>query len=98
MPLQVSAGAPSLFIRKMAYDRSGITRAVLDERLNLTADEFRVEGNLVTIGPVHVADGLAAIIGELEEMGLVYFDDFFELSGNWPTWLRLYAAAAGGGE
>jgi hypothetical protein len=22
----------------------------------------------------------------------VYFDDFFELSGNWPTWLRLHAS------
>jgi hypothetical protein len=29
---------------------------------------------------------------ELEQVGLVYFDDFFELSGNWPQWLRLYVA------
>jgi len=27
----------------------------------------------------------------LESSGLVYFEDVFELSGNWPGWLRLYA-------
>lgn len=27
----------------------------------------------------------------LEAKGLVYFEEFFELSGNWPEWLGLYA-------
>jgi hypothetical protein len=35
-------------------------------------------------------DSLADIIDELETSGLTYFEDFFELSGNWPEWLRLY--------
>lgn len=93
MALDVPAGAPTLFIRRSAYDRSGLTRAAIDTRLNLTADEFRVERSLVVIGPVHDADALAALIGELEAVGLVYFEDFFDLSGNWPEWLRLYATA-----
>jgi hypothetical protein len=29
----------------------------------------------------------------LEQKGIVYYDDAFELSGNWPEWLRLYAMA-----
>jgi len=29
----------------------------------------------------------------LEKKGIVYYDDTFELSGNWPEWLRLYAMA-----
>ena len=33
-------------------------------------------------------------IEELEEAGLTYFDDFFEMSGNWPHWIRLLAASA----
>jgi hypothetical protein len=93
MPLHVQAGAPTLFMRKDAFERAGLTRAQLDERLNLTVDEFRVERGLVAIGPIHAADELAALVDELESLGLVYFDDFFELSGNWPEWLRLYAAA-----
>ena len=93
MPLHIPVGAPTLFVRKNAYDRSGLYRGALDRRLNLTADEFRVEGDLVAVGPIHSADELPAVIDELEGLGLVYFDDFFELSGSWPEWLRLYAAA-----
>jgi hypothetical protein len=26
----------------------------------------------------------------LERVGLVYFDDFFDLSGNWPEWLKVF--------
>ncbi len=93
MALHVHAGAPTLFIRRSAYDRSGLTRLVLDERLNLTADEFRVERELIALGPIHGAEELTTLVDELERLGLAYFDDFFELSGNWPEWLRLYAAA-----
>ena len=77
MALALTTGAPTLFIRRPAYESSGLTRVAIDERLGLTPDEFRVEGELVA---------------ELEEMGLIYFDDFFELSGNWPEWLRLHAS------
>ena len=95
MAVDVPVGAPTLFIRKSAYDRSGLTRAALDERLGLTAEEFRVERELVVIGPVHAGDDFTALVDELEQLGLVYFDDFFELSGNWPEWLRIYAASEG---
>jgi hypothetical protein len=93
MALNVPTDAPTLFIRKSAYDRSGLTRGVFDERLSLTADEFRVERDLIAIGPIHAADDLPGLLEELESLGLVYFDDFFELSGNWPEWLRLYASS-----
>jgi hypothetical protein len=95
MPLPVSAVGPTLFLRRSAYERSGLSRAQIDERLGLTADEFRVEGELVAIGPVVGEDSLSVFIEELEEAGLAYFDDFFELSGNWPAWLQLYAGARG---
>jgi hypothetical protein len=90
MPLATTAGAPTLVIRKEAFERSGLTRARLDERLNLTPDEFRIEGALIAVGPIHEEPSLLALIEELEELGLTYFDDFFELSGNWPTWLKLF--------
>jgi hypothetical protein len=81
-----------LFVRRDAYERSGITRQAIDERLNLTADEFRVDGRLVLIGPIPDDVALRELIDELEEAGLVYFDDFFELSGNWPSWIRVLVA------
>jgi hypothetical protein len=91
MPLEIHASAPALLIRRSAFDRAQLTRAALDDRLNLTADEFRVEGALIVIGPLPGDDTLTDLIAELEEAGLTYFDDFFELSGNWPEWLRLFA-------
>lgn len=95
MPLPVSSGAPTLFIRREAYEKSGLTRAAFDARLGLTADEFRVEANCIAIGPIYGDNGnaLSELIGELESRGLVYFDDFFELSGMWPEWLALYATS-----
>ena len=89
MSLLIPNGAPTLFIRRVAYEGSGLTRSAIDERLALTPDEFRVDGDLIVIGPIPAEDSLADVIGELEASGLVYFEDFFELSGNWPSWLRL---------
>ena len=91
MPLEVSTGSPTLFIRRDAFERAGLTRAQLDDRLNLTADEFRVEGQLVAVGPLVGETSVEELVRELEALGLEYFDDFFELSGNWPEWLRLLA-------
>lgn len=91
MPLSTPSGAPTLVVRKEAFERAGLTRAQVDERLNLTPDEFRVEGPIIAIGPIHQEPSLVALVEELEELGLTYFDDFFELSGNWPDWLKLFA-------
>jgi hypothetical protein len=94
MPLDLPANAPTLLLRKDAFERAGLTRAGIDASLNLTADEFRVEGQLIAIGPVHDDEGFQALVAALEEQGLVYFDDFFEMSGNWPEWVRLVAVAS----
>lgn len=94
MPIAVTAGRPTLCIRRTAFEKAGLTRAALDARFNLTPDEFAVEGALVTVGPLPSDELLPRLVDELESAGLSYFDDFFELSGNWPAWLRLYAMAA----
>jgi hypothetical protein len=91
MPLRISESASSLVIRRPAFERAGMARAQIDAFLDLTDEEFRVEGDLVVIGPVFDAEALTELVAELETRGLVYFDDFFELSGNWPAWLSVYA-------
>ena len=93
MPVSLSAGAPTLLVRKDAFERVGLTRATIDARLNLTADEFRVEAGLVAIGPLVGDTTPTSLIEELEAMGLEYYEDFFEMSGNWPEWLSLHALA-----
>jgi hypothetical protein len=91
MPLPIAGQAPTLCMRRAAYERSGLTRADLDNRLGLTDNEFRVEGDLVLIGPLYNVP-LDGLFRELDGVGLEYFDDYFELSGNWPDWLRVFAA------
>ena len=93
MPITLTSGAPTILVRREAFERVGLTRAAIDERLNLTADEFRVEGALVAIGPLVGDTAVTVLIEELEATGLEYFEDFFEMSGNWPDWLAVYARA-----
>ena len=96
MPLELSHGRAVVLIRQSAFERNGLTRAVIDERFNLTDEEFRVEDELIALGPLPSDDMLPDLIDALENSGLVYFDDFFELSGNRPDWLTLYARGAKG--
>lgn len=91
MPLPVTHGVPTLFFRREAYERAGLTRAAIDARLGLTDAEFRVEGDLVALGPIYDADALGSLVDEMERLGLTYYEDFFELSGSWPEWIVLTA-------
>jgi len=93
MALRIAANAPTLCMRRAAYEQSALTRAALDARLALTVDEFRVEGDLIVIGPIHGVP-LDELFEEFDRLGLRYFDDYFELSGNWPEWLRLLVSGA----
>jgi hypothetical protein len=93
MPLKLPHDAPTLLLRKRAFEQYNLSRSDFDIVLHLTDDEFRVEGDLVVVGPVYDSQGLADMIAFLEGRGLVFFDDFFDLSGNWPEWLLMYAMA-----
>ena len=95
MPLEISQGQPTVLVRQGAFERSGLTRASIDERYTLTAEEFRVEAGLIAIGPLPADEMLSDLIQQFETSGLVYFDDFFDLSGNWPEWVALYARSRG---
>jgi hypothetical protein len=92
MAHEIPAGQSMLLIKRDAYERANLARAAIDERLNLTADEFTVDGGLIMIGPIPDDTALRDILDDLEGAGLVYFDEYFELSGNWPPWIRLYVA------
>jgi hypothetical protein len=94
MAQEIPAGQSMLFIKRDAYERSGITREVIDQRLNLTAEEFRVDGRIVIIGPLPDDAALREVLDDFEEAGLAYFDEYFELSGNWPSWIRLYVSGS----
>ena len=90
MPIEIRPAQPSICIRRRAFEKAGLTRATLDHQFGLTSDEFQVEGDLIVIGPLF-GDSASRLLADLDHTGLEYYDDYFELSGNWPTWLTLYA-------
>ena len=85
-----------MLIRRDAFERSGLVRSAIDERFALTPDEFRVEGDIVAIGPLREDDAIVVLTEQLEASGLVYFDDFMEMSGNWPAWLGVWVSGQRG--
>jgi hypothetical protein len=93
MPLKLPIGRPTLLIRRSAFEQAGLTRSAIDLRLNLTSEEFRVEGGLICIGPIHDDEALGALLVDLETVGLNAFEDFMDLNGAWPEWLTLFAMA-----
>ena len=94
MPISLSSTAPTLLIRRDAFERANLTRTMFDDALGLTDDEFRLEGSVIAIGPLVGETALIELIQSLENAGLIYFEDFFEMSGNWPEWLRLFVMAS----
>lgn len=91
MPIPLSAGLPTMLVRRAAFERASLTRSAIDKALILTDEEFRVELDLIAIGPIQDDAGLTGLIAAFEDAGLRYYDDFFEMSGNWPSWLMLHA-------
>ena len=90
MPIEIGRQVPSLCIRRAAFEASPLTRAVVDASLGLTPEEFRVENDLIIVGPLF-GDAATRLSSLLEESGLQFFDDYFDLTGNWPEWLTLCA-------
>lgn len=96
MPIELGYGRAIILIKQSAFERAGLVRNAIDARYNLTDEEFRVEEGLVALGPLPSEDLLPQLVEDLESSGLVYFDDFFDLSGNWPEWLSVYVRGSKG--
>ncbi|MCC7052540.1 MAG: hypothetical protein IT355_04690 [Gemmatimonadaceae bacterium] len=90
MPLPLPSNGPTLAIRRDAFESAGLSREQLDRILNLTDEEFRVEGALIAIGPLPSPDDVPNLIDLFEDAGLIYFDDFMEIPGGLPDWLELF--------
>ena len=92
MPIELANNRGAILIRRSAFERANLRRSVIDERYNLTDEEFQVEEDLIVI-VLSSEDMIPQLVEDLEGSGLTYFDDFFDLSGNWPDWLSVYVRA-----
>jgi hypothetical protein len=93
MPIELARNRDSILIHRSSFERANLARSAIDQKYNLTDEEFQVEEDLVVIGPLPSDDMISQLIEDLERSGLTYYEDFFDLSGNWPDWLSVYARA-----
>jgi|1185.fasta_scaffold395927_2 hypothetical protein len=97
MPIELGYGRAVILIRQSAFEKARLVRSAIDARYNLTDEEFRAEDGLVILGPLPSEDVTPQLIDDLESAGLTYFEDFFDLSGNWPEWLSIYVRGSKSG-
>jgi len=81
MPLEIHPDAPTMLIRKSAFERAGLARAHFDARYNLTPDEFRVEGEMVAIGPLYDEEGI--VVADCDLRRALHAKRYFDVVGHY---------------
>ncbi|ATA53150.1 hypothetical protein CKY39_07950 [Variovorax boronicumulans] len=79
-----------LVIRQSALVARGVTRTQLLEALE-SARPMAEDGELLSFGPCFGQEACDEFVRRLEALGLVYVDDFFDLTLSHPDWLKFSA-------
>lgn len=83
-----------IVIRRDAMHAHSITRAQVLEALEV--DRPLAENDeLLSFGPSFGQEASDEFVRRLESLGLIYFDDFFDLVLSHPDWLQFSARYAG---
>ena len=85
-------GEYGLVVRRASLKERGVSwtalLAALEVAKPLDSDEF-----ILSFGPHFGSEALATFTSRLSELGLRYFDDFFEFSGDFPKWCQFSVAS-----
>jgi hypothetical protein len=74
-----------LVVRRKALRERGVSWADLLAALEVS-EPLDKNANLVSFGPHFGQEAVHAMSRRLISIGLRYFDDFFEFSGDYPKW------------
>jgi hypothetical protein len=87
--------AYGIVVRQAALATRGITKArVLEGSVRGRPPDGRGR-RVVVVGPSFGGEACKEFIQRLESLGLVYFDDFFDLMLSHPNWLIFSASGDG---
>lgn len=80
-----------LVVRRAALDERGVAYAQL---LNAMESEEPLDRSdeIISFGPHFGGEAADELTSRLIALGLVYIDDFFVFSGDFPAWCRFAAA------
>jgi hypothetical protein len=80
-----------IVVRRSALDAGGVSREALLRAMEASRPLDEDE-TLVSFGPHFGEEAAAEFTRRLESLGLVYVDDFFVFSGDFPVWCRFGAS------
>jgi len=82
-----------IVVRLASLNERGVTLDGLLMALDVSTP-FDRDGEIASFGPHFGAEALDTFVRRLSDLGLEYFDDFFEFSGVFPKWCVFKASAA----
>ncbi len=77
-----------LVVRRAALADRGVTYEHLLRAMEVDA-RLDADADLISFGPHFGGEAGSELARRLERLGLVYADDFFELTGDFPDWCGL---------
>jgi hypothetical protein len=90
-------GEYGIVVRLASLNERGITWEKLLAALETSAPLDRND-TIASFGPHFGREALDTLVRRLSDLGLKYFDDFFEFAGDFPKWciFKVSAASSGG--
>jgi len=86
-----------LVVRKDALLERGVSLEKLLVAMKVEAP-LDSDDRLISFGPSFGQEALDGLVRELLGLGLQYFDDFFEVVGDYPAWCRFKVGYTAGKE
>jgi hypothetical protein len=86
-------GEYCIVVRLASLNERGITFEKLAAALEASAP-FDSNDEIASFGPHFGGEALDTLLRRLSDLGLEYFDDFFEFSGDFPKWCIFKVSAA----
>jgi hypothetical protein len=85
-----ATGEFGLIIRRRSLQERNVSLKAVLEAME-AAEPLDISDELISFGPSFGQEALDTFVKRLVAMGLVYFDDFFEFVGMFPTWCEFRA-------
>jgi len=86
-------GEYGIVVRLASLSERGVTLDRLLMALEVSAP-FDSNGEIASFGPHFGAEALDTLVQRLSDLGLEYFNDFFEFSSAFPKWCTFKVSAA----
>jgi len=87
-------GEYGIIIRRAALTERNVAWANVLGALE-TSEPLDSSETLISFGPHFGPEALDEFVRRLTSLGLVYFDDFIQFSGDWPGWCKFMAYSPG---